>query len=166
MIPDRQTFFPLPFYLIAFKPVLNNGRIPWRCISFLGPEYPSLDSETLRPPFLLSETSGSRGTWFSETIRRISLSSLPIGDSVLVRSCIRVCSAGGIDLLERQLEQANERGRENRRTIAGLVQRVPELEAVSEPRDTTPETSSEGSAGGGYGYGQLAGSLGAPVLVM
>jgi hypothetical protein len=64
MIPDRQTFFPLPFYLITFKRVLNNGRLPWRCISFLGPEYPSLDSEILRPPFLLSETTGFRCTGF------------------------------------------------------------------------------------------------------
>ncbi|MCA1717473.1 MAG: hypothetical protein LC781_11810 [Actinobacteria bacterium] len=47
-----------------------------------------------------------------------------------------------IGFVERQLEQANERDRENRRIIAGLVQRVPELEAVSEPRDA-PDTASE-----------------------
>jgi hypothetical protein len=44
--------------------------------------------------------------------------------------------------LRRQLDQANERDRENRRIIAGLVQRVPELEAAPErrePRETNPE---------------------------
>ena len=49
--------------------------------------------------------------------------------------------------LRRQLDQANERDRENRRIIAGLVQRVPELEAAPEPRDI-PMTSSD-SAGKG-----------------
>ena len=49
--------------------------------------------------------------------------------------------------LRRQLDQANERDRENRRIIAGLVQRVPELEAAPEPRDI-PITSSD-SAGKG-----------------
>lgn len=44
--------------------------------------------------------------------------------------------------LRRQLEQANERDRENRRIIAGLVQRVPELEAAPEARDA-PETAPE-----------------------
>ncbi len=34
-----------------------------------------------------------------------------------------------IESLERQLEEANTRDRENRRIIAGLVQRIPELEA-------------------------------------
>jgi hypothetical protein len=38
--------------------------------------------------------------------------------------------------LRRQLDQANERDRENRRIIAGLVQRVPELEAVPEQRES------------------------------
>jgi hypothetical protein len=36
-----------------------------------------------------------------------------------------------IDSLERQLEQANERDRENRRIIAALTSRIPELEAPS-----------------------------------
>ncbi len=45
-----------------------------------------------------------------------------------------------IDSLERQLEQANERDRENRRIIAGLTQRIPELEA---PRETASEAASE-----------------------
>jgi hypothetical protein len=43
--------------------------------------------------------------------------------------------------LRRQLEQANERDRENRRIIAGLVQRVPELESSSEPRDARVNVS-------------------------
>jgi hypothetical protein len=40
-----------------------------------------------------------------------------------------------VSLLTRQLDEANERDRENRRIIAGLVQRVPELEAPPEPRE-------------------------------
>jgi hypothetical protein len=37
--------------------------------------------------------------------------------------------------VERQLELEQEANRENRRIIAGLVQRVPELEAAPEHRD-------------------------------
>ncbi len=44
--------------------------------------------------------------------------------------------------LRRQLEEAHEANRENRRIIAGLVQRVPELEAPPEPRDAS-ETASD-----------------------
>jgi hypothetical protein len=47
--------------------------------------------------------------------------------------------------LERQLTEANERDRENRRIIAALTQRIPELEAPSEPRES-PETATEGEA--------------------
>jgi hypothetical protein len=42
-----------------------------------------------------------------------------------------------IESLERQLEQANERDRENRRIIAALTSRIPEIEA---PRTTQPES--------------------------
>jgi hypothetical protein len=52
--------------------------------------------------------------------------------------------------LRRQLEEANEANRENRRIIAGLVQRVPELEPVqdaySEPRESS-ESASEVAEG-------------------
>jgi hypothetical protein len=48
-----------------------------------------------------------------------------------------------ISYLRQQLEQANERDREQRRIIAALSQRIPELEAPSEPQES-PET--EGSA--------------------
>ena len=41
-----------------------------------------------------------------------------------------------IESLEHQLEQANERDRENRRIIAALTSRIPELEA---PADSAPE---------------------------
>jgi hypothetical protein len=43
-----------------------------------------------------------------------------------------------IDSLERQLEQANERDRENRRIIAALTSRIPELPAAAsaEPRES------------------------------
>jgi hypothetical protein len=37
--------------------------------------------------------------------------------------------------LRRQLDHANERDRENRRIIAVLTSRIPELEAPSEPRE-------------------------------
>jgi hypothetical protein len=51
-----------------------------------------------------------------------------------------------IESLEHQLEEAHEANRENRRIIAGLIQRVPELES---PRDEPhgPETDAEGEAG-------------------
>ena len=47
-----------------------------------------------------------------------------------------------IELLERQLTEANERDRENRRIIAALTQRIPQLEAPAEPRES-PETATE-----------------------
>jgi len=47
-----------------------------------------------------------------------------------------------IELLERQLTEANERDRENRRIIAALTQRIPQLEAPAEPRES-PETAME-----------------------
>jgi len=49
-----------------------------------------------------------------------------------------------------QLEAEREANRENRRIIAGLVQRVPELEAVQKPREspvTAPEESDNGRVG-------------------
>src|SRR5215207_10631566 len=49
---------------------------------------------------------------------------------------------GRIESLERQLEQANERDRENRRIIAALTSRIPAIEAPSEPSGS-PETPSE-----------------------
>jgi hypothetical protein len=53
-----------------------------------------------------------------------------------------------VEFLRQQLDQEREANRENRRIIAGLVQRVPELEASSEPRDV-PETAAEGTGRGG-----------------
>ena len=47
-----------------------------------------------------------------------------------------------IDSLERQLEEASERDRENRRIIAALTSRIPAIEAPSEPRES-PETVEE-----------------------
>jgi len=44
-----------------------------------------------------------------------------------------------VHFLEGQLEQANERDRENRRIVAALTSRIPELEAPQEQRDA-PET--------------------------
>jgi hypothetical protein len=49
---------------------------------------------------------------------------------------------GRIESLERQLEQANERDRENRRIIAALTSRIPAIEAPQEPRESS-ETGAE-----------------------
>ncbi len=48
-----------------------------------------------------------------------------------------------IEHLRTQLEEAHEANRENRRIIAGLVQRVPELEASPEPREYDVSASEE-----------------------
>ena len=52
-----------------------------------------------------------------------------------------------IRVLSEQLEAERTASAELRRIVAGLVQRVPELEAVPEPRDT-PMTGSEGAGEG------------------
>ena len=46
-----------------------------------------------------------------------------------------------IRLLREQLEQANERDRENRRIIAALTQRIPAIEASAETPQEPPESS-------------------------
>jgi hypothetical protein len=56
-----------------------------------------------------------------------------------------------VALLEQELERAHERDRENRRIIAALTQRIPELEAPERPPEA-PETATAGEAeqpGGG-----------------
>jgi hypothetical protein len=63
--------------------------------------------------------------------------------------------ASEIDHLREQLKEEREANRENRRIIAGLVQRVPELEAPSEPRDGPTEATE------GAGKGEVP-SLGSP----
>ena len=57
------------------------------------------------------------------------------------------CMSSEIDHLRTQLDEANSANRENRRIIAGLVQRVPELEAHTEEREA-PETATPRSDGG------------------
>jgi len=52
-----------------------------------------------------------------------------------------------LSFLREQLEQEREANRENRRIIAGLVQRVPELQAAPEPREA-PVTPSEAAGKG------------------
>jgi hypothetical protein len=55
-----------------------------------------------------------------------------------------------IDSLERQLEQANERDRENRRIIAALTQRIPELPAAaSSDERESPEMAEDEQQGRG-----------------
>jgi excisionase family DNA binding protein len=49
-----------------------------------------------------------------------------------------------IELLERQLEQANERDRENRRLLAAALERIPpQLEASPEPPETPTEATEQ-----------------------
>jgi hypothetical protein len=50
-----------------------------------------------------------------------------------------------IAALREQLEQANERDRENRRIIAALTSRIPELPAAASPASEEPEESPETS---------------------
>jgi excisionase family DNA binding protein len=56
-----------------------------------------------------------------------------------------------IELLERQLTEANERDRENRRIIAALTQRIPELPPASsestQDAPQSPETATVEEAG-------------------
>ena len=49
-----------------------------------------------------------------------------------------------IESLERQLEQANERDRENRRIIAALTSRIPAIEAPQEARESPETVENEG----------------------
>ena len=52
-----------------------------------------------------------------------------------------------IESLERQLEEARERDRENRRLLAAALERIPpQLEAPSEPRES-PETATQTAEG-------------------
>ncbi len=53
-----------------------------------------------------------------------------------------------IEYLRAQLEEANTRDRENRRIIAGLTQRIPELEAPPQSAQEA-ESVAEGASGGG-----------------
>lgn len=46
-----------------------------------------------------------------------------------------------IESLERQLEEANTRDRENRRLLAAALERMPELESHTEPREGGEEES-------------------------
>jgi hypothetical protein len=54
---------------------------------------------------------------------------------------------GEVAYLRRQLDQANERDSENRRIIAALTQRIPELEAASEARDGSESASPRSDRG-------------------
>ena len=50
-----------------------------------------------------------------------------------------------IESLEHQLEEANERDRENRRIIAALTSRIPAIEAPSETRESDVRSSPTGT---------------------
>lgn len=63
-----------------------------------------------------------------------------------------------VDFLRQQLEAEREANRENRRIIAGLVQRIPELEAppaTAEEAEDSASTAAE-SSGGAEGQGEGA----------
>jgi hypothetical protein len=59
------------------------------------------------------------------------------------RSTDRTALLEMVELLRRQLAEEREANEENKRIIADLVQRVPELKPTPEPREA-PETPSEG----------------------
>jgi hypothetical protein len=65
-------------------------------------------------------------------------------ESALLSALVETLREQNAVLLE-QLREANESNRENRRIIAGLTQRIPELEASERPSETreSPETVSE-----------------------
>ena len=66
------------------------------------------------------------------------------GDQTAVEGSIVKVLQDQLTFLRDQLDQERDANRENRRIIAGLVQRVPELEGTTEPREA-PETVSEGT---------------------
>jgi hypothetical protein len=54
---------------------------------------------------------------------------------------------GRIESLERQIEQANDRDRENRGIIAALTQRIPAIEAPEQESRESPETRADKQQG-------------------
>jgi hypothetical protein len=89
--------------------------------------------------FVLLESAGTTDT--------SSDNDQPVSNGLTDESRLVDALENEIAHLRRQLEQANERDRENRRIIAGLVQRVPELEAASEARDVPDKASEEPGKG-------------------
>jgi hypothetical protein len=85
------------------------------------------------------------------------------GDQTAVEGPIVKVLQDQLTFLRDQLDQERDANRENRRIIAGLVQRVPELEDPTEPREA-PETVSEGTEGGCISG--AAGGLRAPLLAL
>jgi hypothetical protein len=55
---------------------------------------------------------------------------------------------GRIDSLERQLKEAAERDRENRRIIVALTSRIPAIEAPQDAQDVTEGTEPRSYAAG------------------
>ncbi len=66
----------------------------------------------------------------------------PDNDRITDQSKLIEVLEAQVEDLRARLDRADEANRENRRIIAGLVQRIPELEAAPEPRDE-PETVAE-----------------------
>lgn len=58
-----------------------------------------------------------------------------------------------VRFLERQLEEANTRDRENRRIIAGLTSRIPEIESPSDPLRNEQNRGQGSSEGNSKGFG-------------
>ncbi len=70
----------------------------------------------------------------------------PDNDRITDQSKLIEVFEAQVEDLRARLDRADEANRENRRIIAGLVQRIPELEAAPEPRDE-PESGAEASEG-------------------
>ncbi|MDP9478739.1 MAG: hypothetical protein M3R38_24160, partial [Actinomycetota bacterium] len=70
----------------------------------------------------------------------------PDNDRITDQSKLIEVLEAQVEDLRARLDRADESNRENRRIMAGLVQRIPELEAAPESRDE-PETVAENAGG-------------------
>ena len=96
------------------------------------------------------DPSGSVFVLVDETLvgDRTTDSTRPVGDSTPDNTALVESLQGQIEYLKETVARRDEESAELRRIIAGLVQRVPELESASEPREapeTAPEEPSKGT---------------------
>ena len=87
--------------------------------------------------YVLLETDMARSTTDTPNDRPRSTAGTP-GDTPDAHAALVAAKDETINLLRSQLEAEREANRENRRIIAGLVQRVPELEAPRNGHETAP----------------------------
>ena len=112
---------------------------PQRAAELLGISVEAV-RQRIRRGTLRSEKDEDGSVWvhLDESVRNTD--SVQTSDQTLYTSHLET----EIAYLRQQLEQANERDREQRRIIAALTQRIPELEAPrQEPRETSTEASGE-----------------------